>query len=274
MRSFVCVLTLCLGLVGCTTDSQGGAAERSPGGGTQPTSSQPTSEEHTTEPKPTESTTATPARGPQVTVPDETGAKLRAAREVLRGFGLEVVTRSRFNCLPNLVMAQTPTGGASAHAGDTVVLTVGRIPPAASCVAPDARAPSARFAAWARGTGSPPPFAPEVRVFQGYRQVLTLTAEQAAARQSWLMPPGYAERIEINLVDWVREQPSLRSTRGLPAYCLARHTPMPRDLARRLRHAWVLVTTDAEACMDVASVQVWVDRQRRIESVSFLSGAP
>ena len=78
----------------------------------------------------------------------------------------------------------------------------------------------------------------------------------------------------INLLDWMDDQVLLQPSRGLSAYCLERSAPLASDLVDRLRWSSALLPASADACLQVAAVQVWVDDDDRIAAVDFLSGAP
>lgn len=142
------------------------------------------------------------------------------------------------------------------------------------CASPRAIESALALRDWARGDGPPPAFADEVRVRQGNAVALTLTAADADDPANWTTPPGYAERIELNvLTDVLSKKGRLRESVVPPFGCLA-HGPLGDDLVRRLWQSWSLVTPQGDSCMQLAAVQVWVDDERRITDVNLLMGSP
>lgn len=264
MRVTVLAVVTCLALLGCSDD---GGAERLPA---------PSAPSAPSAPEPSVTATSPAKRGRPVMVPDLTAVEFRSAREWLMGDGLTVRPDVVRDCrlLQGIVVAQAPRPGTRLSRGSEVTLTFGRRPAAADCVRPPAPPLRRAFLAWATGRGAAPDFAPHVRLLQGNHQVARLTAARARDRDAWWLPAGYAELAELNLLDWMDDQVLLQPSRGLSAYCLQRVTPLPPDLVERLRWSAALLTASADACLQVAAVQVWVDDHARISAVGFLSGSP
>lgn len=278
MRVTVLAVVTCLALMGCSGE---GATERA-----EPSVVE--TGEHVTSTESTASVATEPSTAPPlpprrrtrpVTVPDLTAVELRSAREWLTGDGLTVRADVVRDCrlLQGIVAAQEPRPGTRLPRGSEVTLTFGRRPATADCARTPAPQARRAFLGWATGRGAAPAFAPHVRLLQGNRQVARLTAAVARDRTSWRLPAGYAELAALDLLAWLDSmdnQHLLQPSRGLSAYCLQRVAPLPPDLVDRLGWSAALITSSADACLEVAAVQVWVDDAGRISAVGFLSGSP
>lgn len=66
---------------------------------------------------------------------------------------------------------------------------------------------------------------------------------------------------------------AMREANVPPFSCLNRGPALPTDLVRRLPWSWSLVTRSAQACMQVAAVQVWADGRGGITDVNILLGS-
>lgn len=261
MRVVALVVVACLALPGCSAANDG----------PEPA---PTQTSAAADPAATSSTPGVRRR--VVTVPDLTAVEFRSAREWLEGDGLEVRADVVGDCrlLKGVVVAQQPPAGSRVRWGDEVTLTFGRRPAGTACRPLPAPPLRRAFLAWAKGSGAVPDFAPHVRLLQGNHEVRTLTADEARERGAWRLPAGYAELGPLDLLDWMDDQVLLQPSRGLSAYCLQRVTPLPPGLVERLRWSSVLMPASADACLQMAAVQVWVDDESRISAVGFLSGSP
>src|SRR5690606_1575479 len=113
------------------------------------------------------------------------GTALGSAREVLTEQGFTVETATEGGCLPGIVVAQEPAAGGAVEPGRAVVLTVLEPPATWICAMPMARRPLRELTAWVRDDGPAPELADEVRVLQGNRHELTLTAAQALEEDRW-----------------------------------------------------------------------------------------
>lgn len=263
MRVVVVALAGCLALIGC---SDGGRADPDAQPATQ-VSLEPGSPTASSEPS---------QRGRPVTLPDLTAVEFRDARERLAADRLSVRADVVPDChlLKGVIVAQQPAPGTEVRRGDAVTLTFGRRPRGTECPPRLARLATSAFLDWASGSDGPPAFAPRVRLLQGNRQVAVLPTARAASREAWRLPTGYAERIAFNLLDWMDDQVLLQPSRGVSAYCLERVATLPPDLVDRLWWSYSLHTASADACMQMAAVQVWVDDAERIAAVNFLIGSP
>lgn len=203
------------------------------------------------------------------------GSRLAEVRRSLAQRGLDVVVEERRTCrgLNGVVLRQGPRPFARHPADDPVRLIVAYEPFNAWCI-PQTAGPARRLLNWARGDGPPPRFADRVRIMQGNRVVTVLPAGDAIDLGRWTMPAGYAERAELNALEWLAQQPRVAGRDVPPYFCPERTTEPPRDLANRLRWSSTLVNRAARACMELGAVQVWADNELRIEAVNLLLGSP
>lgn len=256
MRVAVVVIAGCLALVGCSHEGSTSAPDRRPE--TPVVRQEPSN------------------RGGPVLLPDLTAVEFRNARERLETDGVTVRADVLPDCrmLKGVIVAQQPPAGTKVRPGDTVTLTFGRRPPGTDCPPRLARLATRAFLDWATGAAGAPAFAPRVRLLQGNRQVAVLPAARASSREEWRLPAGYAELRALNLLDWMDDQVLLQPSRGLSANCLVRAVVLAPDLVDRLWWSSSLHTASADACMQMAAVQVWVDDDVRIRAVNFLIGSP
>ena len=268
MRVVVVVLVVCLALVGCSEGDVTGAPERTSVTHVSPRS-QPAPGTPTTGSEPSN-------RGRPVLIPDLTAVEFRSARERFETDGVSVRADVVPDChlLKGVIVAQQPPAGTELRPGEVLTLTFGRRPPGTSCPPRLARLATRSFLDWATGDAGAPAFAPRVRLLQGNRQVAVLPVARASSREEWRLPAGYAELVALNLLDWMDDQVLLQPSRGLSVNCLEHAVVLAPDLVDRLWWSSSLHTASADACMQMAAVQVWVDDAARITAVNFLIGSP
>lgn len=242
-----------------------------------------------TAPEPTASVRSTPAGAdpsepatrdaspaPEVTVPLAVGGSVSDVRRLLVGTGLRprVVSR-RPLCVPGVVLAQDPPAGTRVATGAEVGVVVSRMPAAATCIVPPAPPAAEALRAWARGTAPAPAFAPDVTVWVANRVAARLVGAAASRRESWVLDVAYAEQVQVRVLDALAGT-GMTGRRVPPVSCVVRDRPTPARLLGRLPWSWTLATAPGRvrSCLDVVAVQVWVDDQRRITDVGFLSGSP
>lgn len=226
---------------------------------------------------PVAATESPTARLPRVYVDSLVASRTDDVVENLTQMGLLVEIEEQQDCMPGVVVGQDPAPGSRVPSGSTVRLRVTEPPYSMWCIpTPPAQRGAKSLAAWARGEGPAPEFAEQVRLMQGNLVVLRLSAADAADRAKWILPGGYAERIPINIIDWLAEQDRLRLRDVPPSFCPERHVALPPDLVERLAFSRTLVNTGGTSCMELGALQVWVDprQDRRIEAVNLVLGSP
>lgn len=255
------VATALLLLAGCSS---------SPGGASRHPAS---SIDRVQPPEPTTTQVIKDRIGRPVTMSVLVGSSLSEVRVALRDQGLRVDVRRRARCIPGVVLEQAPAPGAKLAGGSTVRLVVAQAPAAATCIVPPGAGGARALRAWALGERWAPPFADRVRLLVANRVVRTLTAQEAADPDEWILPIAYAERVDVRILEALAAGP-MRTAAVPPHFCLGRGPVLPDDLLSRLPSS-SLVTSGAEvrACMDVVAVQVWADRGR-ITDVNVLMGSP
>lgn len=264
MRVAVVLLACSFALAGCS------------GGGTGTPDREPATRTPQTEGGSPAADPQPSGQGRPVLLPDLTAVEFRAARERLETDGVSVRANVLPDChlLKGVIVAQQPPAGTKVRPGGTVTLTFGRRPPGTDCPPRLARLATRAFLDWATGDAGAPAFAPRVRMLQGNRQVAVLPAARASSREEWRLPAGYAELTALNLLDWMDDQVLLQPSRGLSPNCLERAVVLAPELVDRLWWSSALHTASADACMQMAAVQVWVDDATRITAVDFLIGSP